>query len=235
MEKLIQTNKNGIDTLTLRVSELNAVLSALKVRVDGIDLEPLVENQVETARHARINGQRIATIRKAEYQEQINAISSELKELTLRVSGLETSISLLQETQNAQNTKIKALEDKISENTEVILEQAEEQVATEAVLDECIVKIDKALGNNSDVSINLSLLRNKVDENGKVIDGCIIGIDKNASDNKKIEKNVELTAQATLLNDSNIKNLVTVAAKVNEALDLVRTQVHTNSLNIRKK
>ena len=44
MDPAIQTNLNGINTLTRRVNELKVELVSVKDQISSLDIEPLAEN-----------------------------------------------------------------------------------------------------------------------------------------------------------------------------------------------
>ncbi len=232
MDKAIQTNLNGITTLTRKMKEVRDELASIHVMVEAINIDETNKDLLSLNKTVKINANRIATLRKNDFDTRIKALDNNLKTLLSTVNAVlrlaDSNKSKLEQQDEAIfdiNVRLKDII-KLLEENKIKIEQVDSKTQSNLGVIESIATETGQLGVKQDV------IKAGLADTDEVIKGCIIGIDKNTSDLATAQGNITELAVLHMDNDSEIKENANKININSEKIALTSSQTRANSKSI---
>ena len=233
MDPAIQTNTNGINTLTKRVSELKEKLVALVEQVDALTLDEITEDLEANKKATKINAFRIANLRKLNYGEQLDVLKERIDFVTTALSQLTAGVEANSKQLKAQKFEIVELKSIIAENANGISSNANDIRINSERNQDTLGSVEVVSDSVNKLETSLTETITKLGTTDKVVDGCVIGIDNNTT---KISNASAVAVENRDYIIANQKALVSdkeALKKHTDNIELNAVQTKTNSVNIR--
>ena len=232
MDPAIQTNLNGVNTLTKKMKEVKDTLAELQLYVDSITLNETNKELVKVANKVDLNSVRIANIKKQNFDVSIKRIESALNDLF----GLVNTVT----GQAASNCDKLAAQDKAIHELNTKINGLLPLIETNAVgIDQVDNKTQHNLGaigaiseDTDKLGVKLDVVKDRLADTDEVVKGCIIGIDKNTS--SLTEADVKIANSILIISRNKIK-MEENRSKIDtntENLETNFVQTRTNSKSI---
>ncbi len=233
MDPAIQTNLNGINTLTRRVNELKAELGSVKDQIDSLDIEPLVESIEDNSKATKLNAIRIKTQKNLDFDSKINELKDRIKTLENKINGIISGVE-----SNSKDSILKLgilaeLKVSIAENANAIQTNEIDIKVNAGKNKDTIGSIEVVAFKLDETEEQISKLQENLATNNKVTDGCIIGIDNNVRSIKKLA--IAIVEDRKIIRE-NAKEIATNTEHISRNtrnVELNSVQTKTNSDNIR--
>ncbi len=233
MDPAIQTNLNGINTLTRRVNELKAEFGSVKDQIDSLDIEPLVESIEDNSKATKLNAIRIKTQKNLNFDSKINSLKIEIKKFDSKISNILSGVESNTKELEAQFAMLAEIKVSVAENANAISTNVIDIKVNSGKNKDTIGSIEVVSSQVVDTEEQIEKLQKDLFTNNKVTDGCIIGIDKNSGLIRDVSIVVIKNREIMSGNIAGIKTNNDFIIKNAKNVELNSVQTKTNSDNIR--
>ena len=232
MDKDVETNLNGINTLTKKMHEVKEELDEIRKDLKAIRIAETNENISRLDKTTKINANRIARLRENGFDARIKGLDKGLQSLLSVIDSVTKLSKRGQDELDQQDKTISEIIDRLKEMT-VSLE--ENKINTEWVdgkTQSNLGVIEAVLEDTGKQGVILDVVKAGLADTDEVIKGCIIGIDRNTTNVETAQDGVTSLAVLVMENDSEIKEN-TKNININlEKTSLVSSQTRANSKSI---
>ncbi len=233
MDPAIQTNTNGINTLTKRVSELKEKLVALVEQFDALTIDGLAEDLEANSKAIKINATRIANLRKLNYGHQLDVLKERIDFVTTALSQLTAGVEANSKQLNAQKLEIVELKSIIADNANGISANANDIRINSERNQDTLGSVEVVSDSVNKLETSLTETITKLGTTDKVVDGCIIGIDTNTTKISNVSIVAVENRDFIIANQKALVSDKEALKKHTDNIELNAVQTKTNSVNIR--
>lgn len=235
LEKAVNTNLNGVNTLTKKVNELKLQLAALSNQLDSLPVADLDYKLENTAKMANINAKRIETIRSLDFETKLNQVKAEVQSVDYKLNKLLASIETNSKNIANQQEQITKLAEAINVNSRAIITNSQAIITNDAKIKDTLDSVEVVATEQIILGEMIDLVDKQSTDNNGVIDGCIVGVDRNNDNIVKVADAIKLLSVAVAENIDHLSNQQIAIAKNTESVEINSLQTKTNAINIRGK
>ncbi len=229
----VQTNLNGINTLTRRVNELKEEIKLVKEQADSLEVDKLTESLKDNSKAIRLNAIRIKTQRDLDFDTKIKNLKDKINKLDSKINNILSGVESNTKELEQQLYLISEIKINIAENANAIATNALDIVINSDKNRDTLGSIEVVSTKVSETEEQVKELQEGVATNSKVIDGCIIGIDRNMTTIKDVAVVVVDSKGLIAKNEKSISSNNDSIIKNAKNLELNSVQTKTNSDNVR--
>ena len=204
MDKATQTNLNGITTLTRKMVEVKEELASIHVMVESIAIEDTNKDLDKLSKTVKINANRVATLRKNDFDIRIKALDKNLKGLSSTVNAVLRRVESNQNKLRQQDEAIFDIDEKLKDIIRLLEENKVKTEQVENKTKQNLGAIEAVSSEAGQLGVKQDVIKAGLADTDEVVKGCIIGIDKNTSDVATAQGNITELAVLHTDNDSRI-------------------------------